>query len=259
MIKFFRHIRRNLMETGKTGKYLKYAIGEIILVMIGILLALQVNNWNINKINSVKEIEYLTGLKNDLEKQITEIVAVKNFSDNILNQAETVLAEYNSKASIQDIDSLNTKLSQLIYTRHFPDIRTTFNELNSTGQINLILNKKLRSQIITFYQNASKYSISISGNIKDVFYTNVFPVLSTSIVIRANNFGYQVTKFDENEFEQKMHNQLQHDNYKSPTTFEIINAVSTRIIIENSTRNYIENSLKEAQALLIDIETELKK
>ena len=46
MIKFFRRIRYNLMGTGKKGKYLKYAIGEIVLVMIGILLALQVNIWN---------------------------------------------------------------------------------------------------------------------------------------------------------------------------------------------------------------------
>jgi len=52
MIKFFRKIRQNLLMENKTGKYLKYAIGEIILVMIGILLALQINNWNeIQKMN----------------------------------------------------------------------------------------------------------------------------------------------------------------------------------------------------------------
>ena len=46
MIKFFRRIRYDLMEKNKTGKYFKYAIGEIILVVIGILIALQINNWN---------------------------------------------------------------------------------------------------------------------------------------------------------------------------------------------------------------------
>ena len=95
MIKFFRKIRHNLIETGKTGKYFKYAIGEIILVMIGILLALQVNNWNINKINSVKEIEYLTGLKNDLEKQITEIGTAKP-SIHIIRISEQVPPCYRS-------------------------------------------------------------------------------------------------------------------------------------------------------------------
>ncbi|MFT6995454.1 MAG: hypothetical protein ACJA1P_002199 [Maribacter sp.] len=46
MIKFFRHIRKQLLSENKFSKYMLYAIGEIALVMIGILLALQVNNWN---------------------------------------------------------------------------------------------------------------------------------------------------------------------------------------------------------------------
>ena len=55
MIKFFRNIRKNLLSEGKTSKYLKYAIGEIVLVVIGILIALQINNWNENRKTRVKE------------------------------------------------------------------------------------------------------------------------------------------------------------------------------------------------------------
>ena len=54
MIKFFRHIRQNLIMENKTGKYLKYAVGEIVLVVIGILIALQVNNWNENRKTEIK-------------------------------------------------------------------------------------------------------------------------------------------------------------------------------------------------------------
>jgi len=54
MIKFFRKIRYDLMGKNKTGKYLKYAIGEIILVVIGILIALQINNWNESKKYNVR-------------------------------------------------------------------------------------------------------------------------------------------------------------------------------------------------------------
>lgn len=66
MIKFYKKIRYNLLSDGKTRKYLKYAIGEIILVVIGILIALQVNNWNENYKSKKKEILYLTRLTTNL-------------------------------------------------------------------------------------------------------------------------------------------------------------------------------------------------
>jgi len=71
MIKFFRKIRFNLMEKNKIGKYLKYAIGEIVLVVIGILIALQINNWNeLNKERASEKIilnEIRDNLKFDLK------------------------------------------------------------------------------------------------------------------------------------------------------------------------------------------------
>jgi len=59
MIKFFRKIRQNLLIENKTGKYFKYAIGEIILVVIGILIALQINNWNENRKHKNKKHKYI--------------------------------------------------------------------------------------------------------------------------------------------------------------------------------------------------------
>jgi hypothetical protein len=67
MIKFFRKIRYDLMEKNKTGKYLKYATGEIVLVVIGILIALQLNNLNENKKNNVFEKEILSQIQENLK------------------------------------------------------------------------------------------------------------------------------------------------------------------------------------------------
>ena len=67
MIKFFRKIRLELMNQNKMGKYFKYAIGEIILVVIGILIALQINNWNEDKNLQNKEQALLIKLKEDLK------------------------------------------------------------------------------------------------------------------------------------------------------------------------------------------------
>ncbi len=66
MIKFFRHIRQQLLSEGKTGKYLKYAIGEIILVVIGILIAVKINNYNNSENNKKYEAEIVTLLLEDL-------------------------------------------------------------------------------------------------------------------------------------------------------------------------------------------------
>ena len=70
MIKAFRHIRKSLLMENKTSKYFKYAIGEIILVVIGILIALSINNWNEASKLKKTEFQLLTSLSNDLDNDI---------------------------------------------------------------------------------------------------------------------------------------------------------------------------------------------
>ena len=73
MINFFRKIRQTLVSENKFSKYLLYAIGEIILVVIGILLALQINSWNQQRIEDKKEIELLTSIKEEFHYNLSEI------------------------------------------------------------------------------------------------------------------------------------------------------------------------------------------
>ena len=95
MIKFFRKIRQDLLSKGKTGKYMKYAIGEIVLVMIGILLALQVNNWN-----EIKNLENRT--QESLSSLAEELNSNKIFLESNLNKVKSQL-----QAGLNMIDSLN--------------------------------------------------------------------------------------------------------------------------------------------------------
>ena len=76
MIKFFRKIRQNLLSEGKTGKYLKYAIGEIVLVVVGILIALQINNANERNKILIAEQQILLGLKNETNSNIEKLKLV---------------------------------------------------------------------------------------------------------------------------------------------------------------------------------------
>ncbi|WP_282043658.1 DUF6090 family protein [Winogradskyella flava] len=79
MIKFFRHIRKSLIEKNQMGKYFKYAIGEILLVVIGILIALQINNWNENKKIENEITQTISDLENDLTYNHKEAQRILKF------------------------------------------------------------------------------------------------------------------------------------------------------------------------------------
>ena len=104
MIKFIRKIRQNLLSEGKTGKYLKYAVGEIILVVIGILIALSINNWNENRKQKRTLYSILQIVKEDILIDLTEI-------DSFIN-------EYNSMRKPAFETVLNTNPSKEEYLEH---------------------------------------------------------------------------------------------------------------------------------------------
>ena len=79
MIKFFQNIRYELLGKNKTGRYLKYATGEIVLVMIGILLALEINIWNAERVSKKQEVSILSDLKMEYTKKLSEL----NQKDNL--------------------------------------------------------------------------------------------------------------------------------------------------------------------------------
>ena len=93
MIKFFRKIRQNLLSEGKTGKYLKYAIGEIVLVVLGILFAIQINNWNEERNNFQKQKLLTKNIIEDLKldfihinKSLSEVSGQMNLIDNLISK-----------------------------------------------------------------------------------------------------------------------------------------------------------------------------
>ncbi len=91
MIKFFRKIRQKLLSEGKTGKYLKYAIGEIFLVIIGILIALQINNWNSERIDKKTFNSNLQFAIEDLEQDKTDLIRLTSERKRILDKAGLIL------------------------------------------------------------------------------------------------------------------------------------------------------------------------
>jgi len=147
MIKFFRQIRRNLMEQNKTGKYFKYAIGEIVLVVIGILIALGINNWNEHRKDLEKEKNISVNLQQEFSQNLKLIdIILEEVNNN--EQACFTLMEYMN----QVIDETKSKtIDSLIYWaiehNSFNPSNSTYTEILNTGKIELVQNKKLKTSL----------------------------------------------------------------------------------------------------------------
>ena len=144
MIKFFRNIRQNLLSEGKTGKYLKYAIGEIVLVVIGILIALQINNWNAQRQLNIQEQDILKILKSEftfnnleLQRNIEKAMRLKKRADSLL----ILFKMPQNKIKPENLKYLTLGLTA--YSTYDPS-NGALNNLISSGQLNLIKNDSLR-------------------------------------------------------------------------------------------------------------------
>jgi hypothetical protein len=236
-------------------KYLiKYTL-EFIVIVTGISLSFWINEWDNNRMNSDKELYFLNGLKNDLEKQLNSLNNYNEFSNLTIDYGASILEDYSVFETLSKTDSLNIKLSRLMYARSYPEVNTTFNELKSTGQFNLFKEKLLASKIIKYYQDSENYKKRLNKNIDIVYYNEIFPIIKSSIIIDPNNFGYENKKINMLGIEKSLNIILNN----SKKEFELANAISLRIVVANTNKAYIEIMIKEAKILLDMINNELIK
>ena len=172
MIKFFRNIRKKLLGEGKTTKYFKYAIGEIVLVVIGILIALQINNWNESRKLNTSQVAYLDNLKkeilqNDIELNI-KINQHKSILDN-LTILSSLMKPNPAPIAKNKLDSL------MFYTAYMP----TFQPIKTfSGSENLktIDNTELKKLIAKWNFTLENYIIR-TKIIYDLYYNAIYPFI----------------------------------------------------------------------------------
>jgi hypothetical protein len=146
MLKIFRNIRRDLLTENKFRKYILYAIGEIFLVVIGILIALQINNWNNLRIEKKAEQTSYQNIRQQIVEDSTELSGVKAFNLHYLNQ----YAFANEIIKSNDRKQIDTLALITIYLSQYSDFHgngNIFQNLVNSGEINLLQNAAISNSV----------------------------------------------------------------------------------------------------------------
>lgn len=237
MINFFRKIRRKLADDNKTLKYARYAIGEITLVMIGILLALQVNNWNENKKEANFEHKVLNEIKVSLQRNIEHLNRGILWNEEAIVSCNIILKHF--KKGIRYNDSLDYHFSRSLQW-FYPSLNNNAYESLKSYGLHLIVNDSIRDALGATYEWT--YIERLNTRQEEYFYNTVAPILTDL--------------FDSNEFQGKM----------KPLDFEALRkshkyAHIIRTLISNRERQtqIFKMVLMQRENLSVMITTELNK
>lgn len=174
MINFFKKIRKKLLSKNKFSSYIIYAVGEIILVVVGILIALQINNWNESRKQRLHEIELIKLLITDLEDRKAENIADRNLGLRMVDIFKKPLKYWDNK---NDIDTTNLKIViELLASDYwyYHNETPTYNRLSNSAlwekipdslamQVNDIYYSKF-TMIKTVFENSREYATKCKIN-----------------------------------------------------------------------------------------------
>ena len=185
-MKFFRKIRFSLMGENRIGKYFKYAIGEIILVVIGILIALSINNWNEAKKLKNVELEILRGIKQNILMDTVDLNHnIRRFKE--MYKRDTIVLDYLiNKKPLDSIVERNLEdlwRSNITLTLH----ASYFDEAKTKG-LSIISNKSLRDDISRLYEFRYELILQLENDSKQYDYLSLYEdLMSEYIHIDPNN------------------------------------------------------------------------
>lgn len=252
MIKFFRNIRQKAIAENRLGKYATYAVGEIVLVVIGILIALSINNWNENSKTDTLEYEALQNLKADFEfnKIHLQKIIEKN-KENIENSL--VILEHTGNKFKGDF-LLDSILISAVSAPSFNPQNGFLDDLTSSGSLGILKNSQLRSKLSSWtptlerlairerYQEGSEYNLIdfITKN-GSWLYVDNYNLSNSSSSLAIPKSGFEVSNND------------------MLSSLEFENLVENIVIYFNSTRRVQNECLKLIDEILTLIDMELAK
>ena len=181
MIRLFKKDKKKFINSRKIRNYLAYSIGEIILVVIGILIAVYINNWDLNQLKQDNGVKALKIVKRDLQ---TEKYVLEDFKKRYIYTRKYLIdILYNNKTD--NLDSLKFHFGPYVHYK----MNSEYISLKSSGKLNLISNSKLRSKLVNFYEVyysiykelEDEHKFFIDKRVNDYFF-NQFPSDTSNFV-----------------------------------------------------------------------------
>ncbi len=252
MIKFFRHIRKNLLMENKTGKYFKYAIGEIILVVIGILIALSINNWNENRKDRGLEQSFLLKLKSNLQDDINlykDRIEKNMIIHKHLDTSLTILKNYKSYTT----GDLQEHLRSIFFFHRFNANKTAFDNLQSSGRLDIIKNDSITEVLFLYYRQIAQQQESLAESVDNYSRNTIGPSLlefdfidgSLDYTLKPNLSSFGIKPLESYIENPAIVNQIA---YKMLLVRVIINAYTRQIGKAEQIINLIDNKLTPANS-----------
>jgi hypothetical protein len=251
MIPFFRKIRKKMADDNKPLKYMRYAIGEIVLVVIGILIALQINTWNEERKRRVEERDLLLELRRELDLNIKELNIYNNSAEQNVKDLELYWSYFKKQNNAPNKDSVVAFVLSLTHTKPYSLEFNTLNSVVSTSRINLINNEELR-----FYLNrlisATKLLQDFDDERISLRNTQVMPELRKYFDLK--NLSSYV--FDFQEGDNKIYTENVHTFFSRIDYSSLISEYQKLVSWTGPTSSWVIGILKETKGI---IDLELKK
>ena len=249
MIKFFRHIRQNLLMENKTSKYFKYAIGEIILVVIGILIALQINNWNQELGHKQDEHLIVKNLNLEFKKNKISIEKYIKQYESILSDIRNIMNLIGEPEEVLNKHNLDSLISRSIDYWTYKPSQSVVSDIISSGKLNLITSDSLRLQLFEWSVNLEE-NVENYKTLDEISQSIVLPYLIKHASLK-NIDSYGILEW---------HNKskLKHSNYEMFQDIEFENVMDAHAW---DVKNYImvlENLEKTIDKIIMETNRELQ-
>jgi hypothetical protein len=166
----------------KTGKYFKYAIGEIVLVVIGILIALAINDWNDQNKNTKSELTYYCRILEDFELDKQRIVELKEESNYRIDRSKNILLELDS--GTKDKNYIINQFILATRSEIYEPRNVTFKDLIASGNLKLLNDISVKNSLIQYYSELENKEFQLKQNRSEIT-KKVFDLVNTSFEIGA--------------------------------------------------------------------------